>query len=254
MTSTDKDIERNRYERHAAAVLESDGVRPVLGAMGIEPEWRRPYIRFEEIVGALAKSGEDVLDLCCGDGQFSFVAAEAGARVTGLDLSAPSLALAARRCPDGLRDHMEWQEGDCEKLPFERDSFEGVVCAGGLSYGEWALVLDEIQRVLRPGGWFVAVDSYNHNPIYRFNRWLHRLRGHRTASVNRRIPSRRWLALVRERFAGLELEYYGIFSFLTPVLRPLAGVERTKRWLDRWDTCSCTPREWAFKIVVKAVK
>ena len=30
--------------------------------------------------------------------------------------------------------------------------------------------------------------------------------------------------------------------------------EQTARWLDRWDACACAPREWAFKIVVKAVR
>ena len=252
--ATDKNIEKERYEQRAAATLDVDGALPPLGASGVSLELRRPYSRFEEMVRTTALPDDHVLDLCCGDGQFSFVMAEAGARVTGLDLSAASLELAARRCPEKMLDRVRWVEGDCEKLPFDDESFTGLTCLGGLSYGDWTLVLDEIVRVLRPGGWFIAVDSYNHNPIYRFNRWLHRLRGRRTASVNRRIPSRRWVALAQERFTGMKVEYYGIYSFLAPVLRPLAGVERTARWLDRWDTCSCTPREWAFKIVVKAIK
>jgi len=252
--STDKNIEKERYDHRAATAMKVDGALPLLGTAGVPLTLRRPYLQFEELVCVTVRENDHVLDLCCGDGQFSFVPAEAGARVTGLDLSTASLDLAARRCPEKMLDKVSWIEGDCEKLPFDDGSFTGVICLGGLSYGDWILVLDEVIRVLRPGGWFIAVDSYNHNPIYRFNRWLHRLRGRRTASVNRRIPSRRWLSLVRERFASLELEYYGVFSFLVPVLRPLAGVERTKRWLDRWDTCSCTPREWAFKIVVKAVK
>ena len=69
MTSMDKDIERNRYEQGAAAALEAGGVLSVLGAMGTEAELRRPYIRFEEIVGGLAKPGEGVLDLCCDSGR-----------------------------------------------------------------------------------------------------------------------------------------------------------------------------------------
>ena len=252
--ATDKDIEKERYEQRAAAVLEVGGTLPVLGAAGVPLELRRPYLRFEELVGTTVRENDHVLDMCCGAGQFSFVMAAAGARVTGLDLSATSLELAGRRCPEQMLGRVNWIEGDCEKLPFEDESFTGVTCVGGLSYGDWTLVLDEMIRVLRPGGWLIAVDSYNHHPIYRFNRWLHRLRGRRTASVNQRIPSRCWLALGRERFASLKVEYYGVFSFLAPLLRPLAGVERTARWLDRWDTCSCTPCEWAFKIVVKAVK
>jgi SAM-dependent methyltransferase len=252
--ATDKNTERERYEQRAAAGLEASGALAVLGAAGVSLELRRPYLRFEELLRETVRPDDRVLDLCCGDGQFSFVAAETVARVTGLDLSAASLELAARRCPDELRKSVDWAEGDCEQLPFPDGSFSGVVCAGGLSYGEWVPVLDEIVRVLRPDGWLIVVDSYNHNPLYRLNRWLHRLSGRRTVSVNRRIPSRRWLALARERFANLEVEHFGVFTFLAPLLRPVAGSERTARWLDRWDACACAPREWAFKIVVKAVR
>ena len=250
--ATDKNTERERYEQRAAAALEASGALAVLGAAGVSLELRRPYLRFEELLWETVRPDDRVLDLCCGDGQFSFVAAETGARVTGLDLSAASLELAARRCPDELRKSVDWAEGDCEQLPFPDGSFSGVVCAGGLSYGEWVPVLDEIVRVLRPDGWLIVVDSYNHNPLYRLNRWLHRLSGRRTASVNRRIPSRRWLALARERFSNLEVEHFGVFTFLAPLLRLVAGPERTAHWLDRWDVCACAPRECAFKIVVKA--
>ena len=252
--ATDKEIERERFGQRAAAALEAGGALPVLGAAGVSLELRRPYLRFEELLRETVHPDDRVLDLCCGDGQFSFVAAEAGARVTGLDLSAATLELAARRGPNELRKNVDWAEGDCEQLPFPDGSFSGVVCAGGLSYGEWVPVLDEIVRVLQPDGWLIAVDTYNHNPLYRLNRWLHRLRGRRTASVNRRIPSRRWLALVRERFANLEVNHFGVFTFLAPVFRAVAGSERTARWLDRWDAYVCAPREWAFKIVVKAVR
>lgn len=252
--ATDKNLEKDRYDQRAAMALKTGGGLPPLGVSGVPLELRQPYAWFEDILQATAQPKDHVLDLCCGDGQFSFVSAETGAQVTGLDLSAASLELAARRCPERMLDKISWVEGDCEKLPFDDGSFTGVTCLGGLSYGDWILVLDEVIRVLRPGGWFIAVDSYNHNPIYRFNRWMHRLRGDRTASVNRRIPSRRWLTLGRERFASLEVEYYGAYSFLAPVLRPLVGVERTARWLNYWDTCSCTSREWAFKIAVKAYK
>ena len=252
MVATDKDIERDRYERRAAAALEDVKAWPVLGAAGIEAEWRRPYVRFEELVRGLVRPEDSVLDLCCGDGQFSFVAAESGARITGLDVSAASLALAGRRCPEELHARTDWREGDCEQLPFETNTFDGVVCAGGLSYGEWMPVLDELSRVLRPGGWFVAVDSYNHNPVSRLNRWWHQVRGRHTVSVNRRIPSRRWLALARGRFSRVEVDYFGVFTFCAPLLRCLAGPARMARWLDSWDACACTPREWAFKIVVNA--
>ena len=248
----DKAVERDRYGKRSAAVLAGSEELPPLGAEGVPIELRRPYLRFEDWVGEAVNPDDAVLDLCCGDGQFSYVAAKAGARVTGLDLAEPSLKLAADRCPKNVDGKMEWRAGDCESLPFDDAAFDGVVCAGGFSYGEWDLVLAEVRRVLRPGGWLIAVDSFNHNPIYRLNRWLHRLRGRRTGAVNARIPSRRWLANIRERFDEVQVEYFGVFAFMAPVLRWVAGGERAARWIDSWDDYFCAPRQWAFKIVVKA--
>ena len=55
---------------------------------------------------------------------------------------------------------------DIECLPFKSNSFDVVVSAGVLSYGIHEVVLNEIHRVLAPGGCFICVDSLNHNPLY----------------------------------------------------------------------------------------
>jgi ubiquinone/menaquinone biosynthesis C-methylase UbiE len=62
-----------------------------------------------------------------------------------------------------------------EKLPFAGQSFDIIVSAGSLSYGDNDKVLDEIYRVLKNKGVFIAIDSLNNNPIYRLNRCLHYL-------------------------------------------------------------------------------
>lgn len=252
--ATDKEIERDRYKQRSTETMGGGGEIRALGAAGIPLELRRPYLRFEELLKAAVRPDDEVLDLCCGDGQFSFVAAEAGGRVTGLDLAEPSLKLADSRCPGSVQKQVQWAEGDCEQLPFDDGSFAGVICAGGLSYGDWVPVLDEIVRVLRPGGWLIVVDAYNHNPVYRLNRWWHKVRGRRTVSVNRRIPSQKWLDLAGARFPNLSVEYFGVFTFLAPLIRWAVGNERTARWLDQWDDSFIAPRCGAFKIVVKATK
>ncbi len=253
MTQADKETERRRYDDRAAQSLAAPNPLAPLGADGIPEELRRPYLRFASLVCSLNKPGDAVLDLCCGDGQFSFVAASVGARVTGLDFSDRALVLAARRTPEALHERMHWVQGDCEQLPFEDGAFGGVTCAGGLSYGDWQRVRDEIFRVLRPGGWFVAVDSYNHSPIYRFNRWLHRLRGRRTAMVNRRIPNRRWLAQWSERFPGTQVEHFDVLAFLLPLLRLWCDGRQAGCWVEAREPRGRL-REWAFKIVVHSRK
>ena len=37
--------------------------------------------------------------------------------------------------------------------------------------------MNEIYRVLKQGGILIIVDSLNHNPVYKFNRWIHYLYG-----------------------------------------------------------------------------
>lgn len=49
---------------------------------------------------AAPQSGERVLDIGCGTGETSLIAADAGAQVTGVDISEPMLALAAKRLGD----------------------------------------------------------------------------------------------------------------------------------------------------------
>ena len=46
-----------------------------------------------------------------------------------------------------------------------------------LSYGDNDLVLKNVYQKLKPGGYFVCVDSLDNNIIYRINRYLHYLRG-----------------------------------------------------------------------------
>ena len=52
------------------------------------------------MASAAPKSGERVLDIGCGTGETSVIAAEAGAQVTGVDVSEPMLALAQKRLGD----------------------------------------------------------------------------------------------------------------------------------------------------------
>jgi SAM-dependent methyltransferase len=109
--------------------------------------------------GPLAGVRGLVLDLCCGFGRHSFALAERGHAVIGLDLSF-DLLRAARELPGGapaLAGRLT--RGDMRRLPFEDAAFGAVVnlfsSFGYLGEGADAEVLDEVARVLAPGGAFV---------------------------------------------------------------------------------------------------
>jgi ubiquinone/menaquinone biosynthesis C-methylase UbiE len=63
------------------------------------------------------------------------------------------------------RDRLRFQVGDVERLPFDSESFDGIVCAGVLRYvPSLHRALAEIHRVLRPGGTVVVSFYYRFSP------------------------------------------------------------------------------------------
>ena len=76
--------------------------------------------------------------------------------VVAADISEPMLRRAQRR---SVRASVHWIQADAAKLPLAADSFDHV--AGSLllcSVPDPRLVLAEIKRVIRPGGWLVLLE------------------------------------------------------------------------------------------------
>jgi ubiquinone/menaquinone biosynthesis C-methylase UbiE len=113
------------------------------------------------------RRGQRVLDVACGTGALTGVAAErvgSGGVAIGLDANAQMLAVARRKLAD-----IEWREGRAEALPFADASFDRVVSQFGLMFFEdRAAALREMWRVLRPAGRMaVAVcDAVERSPGY----------------------------------------------------------------------------------------
>jgi SAM-dependent methyltransferase len=101
------------------------------------------------------RPGERVLDVACGTGVVSRLAARRVApsgTVTGLDLNEGMLSVAGRLpLPPGLT--IEWRQGSALALPFADRAFDVVVCQHGLMFFPDRLkALGEMRRVLTPGG------------------------------------------------------------------------------------------------------
>ncbi len=94
-------------------------------AMGDFPDLAKQIVHVaQRIVQAVgAGPGTELLDVATGSGNVAIAAAQAGAKVTGLDLTPELLEVARRRGAEaGLE--IEWLQGDAEALPFADDSFE----------------------------------------------------------------------------------------------------------------------------------
>ena len=89
-------------------------------------------------------------DLGCGPGQVARYLHERGVRVVGVDLS-PAMVGHARRLNPGI----EFAQGDARSLDVGDGAWGGIAAFYSLIHippPEWAGVLGELRRVLRPGG------------------------------------------------------------------------------------------------------
>lgn len=105
--------------------------------------------------------GAKVLDLCCGMGRHSMALHEAGYEVTGIDLSEVLLREAQRNDPD---NHITWLRSDMRDLPLA-GGYDAVLnlftSFGYFEHDEEHIqVLQEIYRLLKPGGRFL-IDFLN---------------------------------------------------------------------------------------------
>ncbi len=99
--------------------------------------------------------GERVLDVACGTGAVTRLAAEqvgVTGSVTGLDV-APDMIETAKSVPSPAGPAIEWRVGDATSLPLPDDSYDVVLCQMGLMFVEdRAAAVAEMRRVLAPGG------------------------------------------------------------------------------------------------------
>jgi SAM-dependent methyltransferase len=254
--SEDREIDKARYNERAERVLALGTSRASCadGAISISPELRAPYLEYEAFIRSHAHLGSEILDVCCGDGLHSLVAAKAGSNVTASDIAENNLMLVkARALRAGVK--ITTVVANAERVPLPDSSFDVVTCAGSLSYLDHSKVLAEIHRVLKDEGVFICVDSLNHNPLYRFNRWIHDLLGDRTKSTLVRMPTMRvFEEFEREIGPVVYRSFHGIFSFLIPLLKPLLGAPATRRVLDYLDLSFPALRSQSFKFVAVVQK
>lgn len=250
---TDKEIESDRYEARARNALEANSSPAPDGAStALPPALRAPYHRYAQCIReAIEEASCSVLEIGAGTGMFSATAVATGARVVATDISMSSLELLRRRLCDP--HNLETRVADMEALPFEDAAFDVVLCAGSLSYGDNDTVMNEIFRVLKPGGRFVCVDSLDHNPVYRFNRWIQYLRGRRTRSTIARMPTLRLIRTYETRFGRVQTRFFGAITWLAPLLGVFLSPARVGMICDRFDAAFKISRS-AFKFVMVAEK
>ena len=109
-------------------------------------------------------SGKKILDVGCGTGELLYVFENGYKNVEahGLDISPKMLEKAKERT-----SNVEYKEGNVEKLPYDNDTFDIVVNSASFHhYENPQKALEEMRRVLKPGGKLYVLDSVrDYGPI-----------------------------------------------------------------------------------------
>jgi SAM-dependent methyltransferase len=136
--------------RAVSEKLEFTGERFLPGASG--EIWCEHWHRYH--FAAKLVSGMRVLDVACGEGYGSALLARHASRVVGADISPDAIGHARARYADV--PNVEFAAADCAALPFADASFDAVVSFETIEHiRAQEDFLDEVRRVLRPGGLFV---------------------------------------------------------------------------------------------------
>jgi len=108
-------------------------------------------------------SGANVLDVACGTGWATLVAAKAvgtSGMVTGIDISPKMLGIARQKAAKAGILNANFLEGNAEALEFKEPNFDNVICASAIFFFRDAgRTLNDWNRVLKPGG-SIAFNTY----------------------------------------------------------------------------------------------
>lgn len=125
-----------------------------VASFGRDAVWRRAAVNAAQV-----KLGDIVLDIACGTGDMirTFACgATAPARIIGVDFAANMLA---RGAYGGIETPIDLIRGDALRLPLADAAVDVISCAFGVrNFQDLQTGLNEMQRVMRPGGRVVILE------------------------------------------------------------------------------------------------
>jgi demethylmenaquinone methyltransferase/2-methoxy-6-polyprenyl-1,4-benzoquinol methylase len=144
---------KRRYVRTLfATIAERYDFITVMLSYGQDRRWKRRLVDL-----AAPPPGARALDLATGTGDIAFALAGRGSSVVGLDITLRMIELARGKGARGPA--LRFVQGDMMALPFAGASFDIVTTGYGLrNVPDLAMAIEEIARVLTPGGQVLSLD------------------------------------------------------------------------------------------------
>jgi ubiquinone/menaquinone biosynthesis C-methylase UbiE len=144
--------------KHKVPEMEGFQARWYAKNRGTEAQLAQYRRQAAEVTAGLA-DGAGILEVAPGPGFFAVELAKRGFRVTGLDISHTMVEI-ARENRAGLE--IDFRQGDITHAPFDDESFDFVICQAAFkNFRQPVAALNEMHRVLRPGG-FAVIQDLNH--------------------------------------------------------------------------------------------
>jgi ubiquinone/menaquinone biosynthesis C-methylase UbiE len=249
MKDNDKILEKNRYSKRSRLNLIERPAqkKEYYGINNMAEYLAEPYLLYQELISNYVNPTSVVLELGSGEGRHTKAILQTGAKLIACDISHESLIILEKNLVN-IGD-LQVVVCDMEYLPFRSQSFDVICSAGSLSYGDKHLVDTEIKRLLKREGVFIAVDSLNHNPIYRLNRWFHYIRNNRSGGTLRNMPTVTRIDSLSGFFKTSNVYYFGSITFMMPILSLILG-EGLSAKLSRSIDKLVSVRKSAFKFVI----
>jgi len=117
------------------------------------------YRKAAQGVAAGLANGSRVLEVAPGPGYFAIELARLGSyHIVGLDISHSFVRIATQNAR-AAGVEVEFRQGNASSMPFESDSFDFIYCRAAFkNFAEPVEAINEMYRVLRPGGTAVICD------------------------------------------------------------------------------------------------
>ena len=239
------------YDRHAEEIKknesnESDfeGFNPLsLSSFQFCYDWLRKNCQ-----------NKKVLDFGCGNGVHTRSIANMGVqKVIGIDLSEKLLELAREKAKREKKENkIEFLKMDCEKMNFPDNTFDIIFDGGTFSSLDLKKVYTELDRVLKPTGHLLGIETFGHNPFTNLKRRINKLSGKRTEWASEHIYKMEDLKEAKKYFDCVEAHFFHLFSWTVFPLLSLPGGKILLKWLELVDNAMLKItffKKYAFKVV-----